>query len=136
KSGLFVPPAPEPEKLELTLARIAAIVGKNNIGAPELHDTYARNRFDMQHFGIRGRATRIPNSLGTALMLSPIQYSSSTAPNSGAFRIFRPPLEATVRVLDAVPAWIAFSGMHGDIAAASGPWHSEGEWWHGSWARE
>ena len=41
-------------------------------------------------------------------------------------------------MLDEVPAWIAFTGMHGDIAAASGPWRSEGEWWHGekTWARE
>jgi hypothetical protein len=26
--------------------------------------------------------------------------------------------------------------MHGDIDAASGPWRSEGEWWHKAWARE
>jgi hypothetical protein len=39
-------------------------------------------------------------------------------------------------MLDGVPAWIAFSGMHGNIDAASGPWRSEGEWWHEAWARE
>jgi len=27
--------------------------------------------------------------------------------------------------------------MHGDIAAASGPWKSSGEWWNGrQWMRE
>ena len=28
--------------------------------------------------------------------------------------------------------------MHGDIAAASGPWNSSGEWWNGdsAWTRE
>jgi protein ImuB len=34
QSGLFVPLSPEPEKLELTLARIAAVVGKDNVGSP------------------------------------------------------------------------------------------------------
>ena len=28
QAGLFLPPSPEPEKLELTLARIAGIVGE------------------------------------------------------------------------------------------------------------
>ena len=32
QGGLFVPPAPEPEKLELTLARIAGIVGEGRAG--------------------------------------------------------------------------------------------------------
>ena len=32
QGGLYSPPTPEPEKLELTLARIAAIVGPGNVG--------------------------------------------------------------------------------------------------------
>jgi protein ImuB len=31
QSGLFIPASPDPQKLELTLARIAAIVGENNV---------------------------------------------------------------------------------------------------------
>ena len=31
QGGLFLPPSPEPEKLELTLARIAAMVGENKV---------------------------------------------------------------------------------------------------------
>src|SRR5438094_2237164 len=33
QNGLFLPPSPESEKLELTLARIAGIVGENKVGA-------------------------------------------------------------------------------------------------------
>jgi protein ImuB len=117
QNGLFVPLAPEPEQLELTLARIAAIVGKGNVGSPALADVFARDRFAMKHFGTDfGLVERRPH---------------------GALRLFRPPLEATVRTQDGMPAWIGFSGMHGDIAAASGPWRSSGEWWKGGhWARE
>src|SRR5579864_9264442 len=31
QGGLFLPPSPEPEKLELTLARIAGIVGEQKV---------------------------------------------------------------------------------------------------------
>jgi len=118
QSGLFVPRAPEPEKLELTLARIAAVVGRENVGAPALSDTYARNRFAMQHFGT--------------------DFGAIERRTCGALRLFRPPLEATVRMLGGAPAWIGFAGMHGDVTAASGPWRSSGEWWVGekSWGRE
>jgi protein ImuB len=37
---LFVPSAPEPEKLELTLAKIRALVGEKNVKTPELRDTH------------------------------------------------------------------------------------------------
>ncbi len=33
QAGLFLPPSPEPEKLELTLARIAALVGESRVGS-------------------------------------------------------------------------------------------------------
>src|SRR5262249_25141196 len=36
QGGLFLPPSPEPEKLELTLARIAGMVGEHKVGALEM----------------------------------------------------------------------------------------------------
>ena len=50
QNGLFTPLAPEPEKLELTLARIAHIVGKDNVGSPGPLDTHRRDAFRMQAF--------------------------------------------------------------------------------------
>jgi protein ImuB len=38
--GLFTPAAPEPEKLELTLGKIRALVGAANVKIPEIRDTY------------------------------------------------------------------------------------------------
>jgi len=37
---LFVPASPEPEKLELTLGKIRALVGEKNVKTPELRDTH------------------------------------------------------------------------------------------------
>ena len=44
------PPSPEPEKLELTLARIAGMVGENKVGALELLDTHHPDGFRMRRF--------------------------------------------------------------------------------------
>lgn len=54
--GLFVPAAPEPEKLELTLGKIRGLVGKNNVKIPEIRDTYrpgwglAESRLAFRYF--------------------------------------------------------------------------------------
>lgn len=50
QSGLFQPVFPESEKLELTLARIAGIVGEGRVGSAELLDTYREDAFEMRHF--------------------------------------------------------------------------------------
>src|SRR3984893_1527978 len=50
QGGLFLPPSPEPEKLELTLARIASMVGESNVGAVELLDTHRSEGFRMHRF--------------------------------------------------------------------------------------
>src|SRR5260370_8603141 len=50
QSGLFQPVFPEPEKLELTLARIAGIVGEGRGGAVELMDTHREGAFSVRPF--------------------------------------------------------------------------------------
>ena len=53
QSGLFIPLAPEPAKLELTLARLAKLVGAENIGATELLDTHRPDAFRMKRFVLK-----------------------------------------------------------------------------------
>jgi hypothetical protein len=48
--GLFIPQAPAPEKLSLTLARLTALVGEGNAGSPELLDTHRPDAFRMLPF--------------------------------------------------------------------------------------
>src|SRR6202795_4431063 len=50
QSGLFQPVFPEPEKLELTLARIAGIVGEGRGGSGDFLDTHREGAFAMRHF--------------------------------------------------------------------------------------
>jgi protein ImuB len=55
QKGLFQPLAPEPEKLELTIARLVKLVGDDNIGSPELVDTHRPGAFRMKRFGVKRR---------------------------------------------------------------------------------
>ena len=48
QTGLFVPVTPEPVKLELTLARIEALVGEGRVGTPELLDTHRPDAFRVR----------------------------------------------------------------------------------------
>src|SRR5882672_11071714 len=58
QTGLFIPLAPEPEKLELMLARLAKLVGGENIGSPELIDTHRPDAFRMKRFVLKGKVAR------------------------------------------------------------------------------
>jgi protein ImuB len=122
QNGLFVPLSPEPEKLELTLARITGIVGEENVGAAELLNTHRPQAFEVKHFTMNTTlAPRAREVINPSLVL----------------RIFRPPLEATVQLVEDIPIWIAFSGVHGPIKTATGPWLASGDWWNElQWDRE
>jgi protein ImuB len=116
QDGLFVPPAPEPEKLELTLARIAGIVGQGNVGSPQLVDTHRPGAFRVASaFTGVGQASACPVL---------------------AFRAFRPPLAATVEG-NPSPVFVAARGIRGKVLEAAGPWRTSGDWWTATpWARD
>jgi protein ImuB len=121
QNGLFIPLAPEPEKLELTLARIAALVGEKNVGSPRLVDTHRPGAFRMS---------------GTSI-LACVQFKKEKAhrhecPCHLAFRVFRPPLTAKVQA-----DFISAQGIRGRIVQQAGPWRTSGDWWAvDAWARD
>jgi protein ImuB len=123
QSGLFMPLSPDPEKLELTLARIAAVVGQERVGSPEILDTRRPDAFRMKKFNV------------TLIRPSPV---ASAHTHRVALRFFRPRMEASIQMKNERPAWIAFSQGHGPIATVSGPWRGSGDWWLAGrkWDRE
>jgi protein ImuB len=62
QAGLFIPPSPEPEKLELTMARISGIVGQGNVGAVELLDTHRPGEAPTKIPSLRRRASYSPSA--------------------------------------------------------------------------
>ena len=67
QTGLFIPLAPEPEKLELMLARLAKLVGPENIGSPELLDTHRPDAFRVNRFVIKQIQKKADTRQRTAL---------------------------------------------------------------------
>jgi protein ImuB len=129
QGGLFLPPAPEPEKLELTLARIAGIVGEDKAGSMKLLDTHRPEGFRMQRFApgeIQGQETQQQNRDSHDLVT--------------ALRIFRPAERAMVMLRDGKPARITCSKrqqIQGEILWTAGPWRASGDWWEQEgWARD
>jgi len=136
QNGLFMPLSPEPEKLELTLARISAVVGEGNAGSPEILDTYRPDAFQVKKFGLTGneRGLKPATTFGNEHASNVV---AGFSPRSLALRLFRPPLEATTQLRNGLPTWIAFHGVHGPVETASGPWRTSGDWWRpDTWDRE
>jgi protein ImuB len=128
QAGLFQPLAPEPAKLEITMARLRATVGEKDeqgrarVGFPVVLDSHKPESFQVLPSNAEREAT------GT----------TTTPKPRCVVRVFRPPLAARVELNCDVPVAIAFSGTRGKIMTASGPWRSSGSWWDkaGEWQRE
>jgi protein ImuB len=147
QSGLFLPVFPEPEKLELTLARIAGIVGQGRVGAAELLDTHREGAFQMQPFAPvqpEIRKTRRKKNAPMQEEKDDISRAEDDAQQKMtaviALRLFRPPLRAVVNVKEGKP--VRLKCLHqneiaGEIVWTAGPWRSSGDWSeHEGWSRE
>jgi protein ImuB len=153
QNGLFLPPSPEPEKLELTLARIAGIVGEGKVGSLELLDTHRPEGFRMQRFAPREprgpKPVYFKSAVSARLRPCSTQVDAQNIDAScddascdlvTALRIFRPPLGVVVAMRDGKPAHITCpkrKEMQGEILWTAGPWRSSGDWWEQEgWARD
>jgi len=128
QAGLFAPPSPEPEKLELTLERIRGVVGATDsdgiacVGSPYIPDTHRPGSFVVHHFLVE-----------TSLAAS----RPSSQPVAPALRIFRPALETSVELNGETPHFVRLWSRHRRVLAASGPWSTSGNWWNAAtWMRE
>jgi protein ImuB len=120
QNGLFRPPAPEPARLEVTLARICKLVGLENVGTPELLNTHRPDAFRLSKFA--------PSNLPADLPAGCTRL---------AMRMFRPPLAAKVTVEQKQIRRVAAQGVCGNVMVCSGPWRASGDWWtQNSWRRD
>jgi protein ImuB len=120
--GLFLPLSPEPERLEVTLARIRNTVGDDRVGSPALLDTHRPSAFRQSRFVLPETRAR-----------QAINQRQTTA----ALRIYRPPLPASVDLDGAKPVSIVSDGTRRRILALAGPWRTKGDWWsETAWARD
>ncbi len=134
QNGLFVPLAPAPDKLELTLARLTKLVGDQNVGSPVLLDTNRPDAFSVKRFVLEDKPSFRKRSKNS-------KFEMRNSKLILGFRMFRPPLRAVVQVDRGLPAQISAWGkqrsVYGKVVDVAGPWRTTGDWWRDDrWARD
>jgi protein ImuB len=118
--GLFSPQLPEPSRLDVTLARIRAIVdpaqGNTRVGRAVLEDTHRPDAFRMEPFTVPTTATNAP---------VPIPQAQART----AARRLRPPEPITVTLHQRRPTGFVFRNQRYTVERAWGPWFFSGNWW-------
>jgi protein ImuB len=123
QQGLFMPSSPEPENLELTVARVRHLVGAGRVGSPEISNSHRPDAFTMRAFAPR---VAHANTIAAAPELPRL-----------CLRRFRPPRYAQVLVVNRQPVRVISPSIAGRVAMAKGPWRTSGEWWReDAWNRD
>ena len=110
--GLFAPQTPEPARLDVTLARIKAMVGEDRVGVPVLEDSHRPAGFRIDPY----RA--VAND----------QPPTSTREHV-ALRRLRPARVVEMMLVDDQPGFFRDQQESFRVTAAYGPWRSSGAWW-------
>jgi len=119
--GLFSPQLPEASRLDVTLARIRAVVGEDCVGRAILQDTHAAEAFRLEPFTVPADEPVV-----------------STSPHSRAsMRQLRPAEMASVTLQDARPTFFFFREKRYKVEHSYGPWAVSGDWWNSTlWGSE
>ena len=110
--GLFAPQLPEPVRLDVTLARVAAIVGEGRVGRARLRDTHRPNCFTMERFVVPASVPK-----------------ETQVRRAVALRRCRPPLLLAVKYENLRLISFHLRGKRYVVQQAFGPWRRSGDWW-------
>lgn len=111
--GLFAPQAPEPSRLDVTLARLKAMVGADRVGSPALLDSQCPGSFQMQKFSVVNQQRQSPQP---------------STPRTSLRRI-RPAHPLSLQIAEGKPRSFRDGPSRYEVSVAYGPWQSSGSWW-------
>jgi len=111
------PSRPSPRLVTATLARLAALVGAQQIGVPVPLDSHRPDAVELAPY-------HAPDAF----------VDEDRGPGEGvraalALRRFRPPLPASVTLVAGRPVELRSRRLAARIVVSAGPWRVSGEWW-------
>jgi protein ImuB len=112
--GLFSPQLPEAMKLDVTLARIKAIVGEGCVGRPVLKNTHRPDGFGVEPFSVSRVAGASVGDVDRA---------------PAATRVVRPAERVSMVLCGEKPSAFWFRNVRYEVERAYGPWVMSGDWW-------
>jgi protein ImuB len=127
QASLFAPPAPAPDKLQLTIARLSAMCGPDNVGMLKPENSHRPEAVRLEAFQSSPR----PSSAGESAAAKDITQL--------VIRAIRPAMEVEVMCTRGMPEYVRGSNLGGRVVSIAGPWRRDGEWWRqpdGGFARD
>jgi protein ImuB len=136
QGSLFGPATPAPGKLSTALARLAALVGPDRVGAPAVPDTHRPGAWDLAPFAPsedRGQGTGDRGQGRERQLQDSIRAVGEPCPAPCALppvlRAFRPPRRAEVVAVGSRPVVARVDGVGGRVVGWAGPYRFVGLWW-------
>jgi hypothetical protein len=118
QTDMFLPPCPAPDKLQTTIARLAALCGPGNVGMLSAENSH------------RPEATRLDPFAPPA----PPPIPENTAAKNVTqlvIRAIRPAREIEVMCSREIPEFVRGENLGARVISIAGPWRRDGEWWLG-----
>ncbi len=116
QSDMFLPPAPAPERLQTTLARLAALCGPERVGTllpANSHRPEATERVDF----------------APPAAAAPPPEQDAMGVNRIVLRAIRPAQEVEVMSSRGMPEFVRGARICARVVSIAGPWRRQGEWW-------
>ena len=118
QTDMFLPPAPAPDKLQTTIARLAALCGPGNVGMLSAENSHRPEATRLDAFS-PPPAPPIPEN-GAAKNVTQL-----------VIRAIRPAREIEVMCSREIPEFVRGENLGARVISIAGPWRRDGEWWLG-----
>ncbi|HYB89415.1 MAG TPA: DNA polymerase Y family protein [Candidatus Binataceae bacterium] len=122
QSDMFLPPAPAPDRLQTTIARLAALCGPGNVGALMPQNSHRPEALRLDPYDPPPPA---PPSNGA----HPRNGAAASNAARLVMRAIRPAIEVEVMCLRGGPEFVRGANLGARVVSCAGPWRRDGEWW-------
>jgi len=119
QADMFLAPMPAPQRLEATIARLAALAGPDSVGMLTPANSHRPEAVRIERFA--PAAGPLPNPL-------PGQGEEKNVARL-VMRAVRPAMEVEVLCGRGEPEFVRGRNLGARVVTMAGPWRREGEWW-------